>query len=53
MATPADGILLALTGLLLALQAMRASAGPCDGDALEALALEIARRRQSSQASKA
>ena len=52
MAT-ANGILLALTGLLLALQAMRASAGPCDGDALDALALEIARRRQSSQASKA
>ena len=53
MTTPADGLLLALTGLLLALQAMAASAGPCDGDALDALALEITRRRRSSKASKA
>ncbi len=52
MAT-AHGILFALTGLLLALQAMAASAGPRDGEALDALALEIARRRRASQASKA
>lgn len=53
MTTSADGILLALTGLLLALQAMAASAGPCEGSSLDALALEIARRRQASRLSKA
>jgi hypothetical protein len=52
MAT-ANGLLLALTGILLALQALAASAGRCDGEALESLALEISRRRQSSKASKA
>jgi hypothetical protein len=52
MAT-ANGILLALTGILLALQAVAASAGRCDVEALEALALEISRRRQASRASKA
>ena len=52
MAT-ANGILLALTGLLLALQALAASAGSRDGGSLDVLALEIARRRQASRASRA
>ncbi len=52
MAT-AHGILLALGSLLLALQAAAASAGAGEANGLDALALEIARRRQASQASKA
>jgi hypothetical protein len=52
MAT-ANGILLALTGILFAFQAAAASAGRCDGEALDTLALEISRRRQASKASKA
>jgi hypothetical protein len=52
MAT-ANGILLALTGLLLALQALAATAGARDGASLDALALEIARRRRASTTSKA
>jgi hypothetical protein len=52
MAT-AHGLLLALTGLLLALQATAATAGAAEADGFDALALEIARRRQASKASKA
>ena len=40
-------ILFGAIGLLVALQAMAASAGETDGDALEALAREIARRRKA------
>ena len=50
MATPAHGILLALFGLLVALQAVASSAGRADGAGLEVLAREIARRRQASKA---
>jgi hypothetical protein len=50
MATPLHGILLGAIGILVALQAMAATAGGTDGDALEALAREIARRRKASTA---
>jgi hypothetical protein len=43
-------ILLGAIGLLVGHQAMAASAGGTDGDALEALAREIARRRKASTA---
>ena len=52
MAT-AHGLLLALGSLLLAMQATAASAGGAEADGLDALALEIARRRQASKALKA
>jgi hypothetical protein len=50
MTTPLHGILLGAIALLVALRAMAATAGGTDGEALEALAREIARRRKASTA---